>query len=390
MAEDRQEVKNMHAVLCGIRKFSTDFHKTISGYDQDNIIYSPLSIGIMLSMAAYGANETTEQQLISGLHLPEDKEANKNGFEKLVDTFSKMEKVRLVLGQKVFVSESYEVRHDFKQTTKNVFGSSTRHVNFKHSSEVVKAINKWCGKKTNDAITRIIDSHDINDAIMILASVAYFSGPWLLKFDSENTRPRLFNIDEKTTKHVDTMYQLNSFNYGPLPDLDAIYIELPYEKHHREDATSMFVILPNQIGGLSKVEDNLDQINFASLVDHHLKTEIYLHMPKFKVESNLNLEPFLEKMEMSNMFRDDANFSGISERQPLKISKIIQKALIEVHEHGTEAATTTDNNVLFESSRSWHTIPITVDVNRPFVFVIYHNATNSILLQGHVKSPMKD
>lgn len=42
----------------------------------------------MLSMAAYGANETTEQQLISGLHLPEDKEANKIGFQKLIDTFN--------------------------------------------------------------------------------------------------------------------------------------------------------------------------------------------------------------------------------------------------------------------------------------------------------------
>lgn len=79
----------------------------------------------------------------------------------------------------------------------------------------------------------MIHTDDINDAIMILASVAYFTGPWLLKFDSENTRPRLFNIDEKTTKHVDVMYQLNSFNYGTLPDLDAIYIELPYEVRNK-------------------------------------------------------------------------------------------------------------------------------------------------------------
>ena len=38
-------------------------------------------------------------------------------------------------------------------------------------------------------------------------------------------------------------------------------------------------------------------------------------------------------MGMSEMFLDNADFSGISE-SPLKVSKVVQKALIEVDEEG--------------------------------------------------------
>lgn len=41
------------------------------------------------------------------------------------------------------------------------------------------------------------------------------------------------------------------------------------------------------------------------------------------------------------MFESTANFKGINESTPLKVSKILQKAFIEVNEEGTEAAAAT-------------------------------------------------
>lgn len=70
---------------------------------------------------------------------------------------------------------------------------------------------------------------DIKDASMVLVNAVYFKGYWNYPFKGYNTSPRPFHVDESTTKDVDMMYQEHSFNYGALPDLDAIFVELPYE-----------------------------------------------------------------------------------------------------------------------------------------------------------------
>lgn len=127
----------------------------------------------------------------------------------------------------------------------------------------------------------------------------------------------------------------------------------------------MFIILPNEISDLSRVRESLAEINFKSLENNQIKTEIYLHMPKFKVQSTLKLEPFLEKMGMTNMFRDNANFSGITDRLPLKISKVIHNALIGVNEHGTEAATTAGSYLLTDGENHL--------INFIFVFLLNYS-----------------
>lgn len=50
---------------------------------------------------------------------------------------------------------------------------------------------------------------------------------------------------------------------------------------------------------------------------------------------------------MSDMFENQANFSGIS-KEPLKVGKVLQKAFIEVNEEGSEAAAVT-GELLFVS-----------------------------------------
>lgn len=45
---------------------------------------------------------------------------------------------------------------------------------------------------------------------------------------------------------------------------------------------------------------------------------------------------------MVKMFEDSANFSGIFEtNEPIKVSKVLHKAFIDVNEHGCEAAAAT-------------------------------------------------
>ncbi|XP_053596774.1 leukocyte elastase inhibitor-like [Microplitis demolitor] len=377
----------LKTVSDGINHFAANFYKTSSDEESDNLICSPLSADIVLSMTSYGAGGNTKEQMRSALHIPANDEVGKKGFQSLIDNLNSLKKVELRLAQKIFMQNGIVMKPDFKDTTENYFRSTAETLDFSKSEEASQTINNWCSEKTNNRIKKVVEADDIKDASMVLVNAVYFKGYWNYPFKGYNTSPRPFHVDESTTKDVDMMYQEHSFNYGALPDLDAIFVELPYESENENDATSMFIILPNTITGLKKLEESLYKINFKELHDNEHRTLMHLEMPKFKIESTLQLQTILEKLGMTDMFQSIADFKGITDDPPLKISKVIQKAFIEVNEKGSEAAAVTAVVAVPMSLPIYPVKPIRVNVDRPFAYVLHHIATNTILFQGHIKLP---
>jgi serine protease inhibitor len=72
------------------------------------------------------------------------------------------------------------------------------------------------------------------------------------------------------------------------------------------------------------------------------ETKVDLQLPKFKLEQTIDLESHLATLGVKDMFIPDlADFSGIDGSRELFVSKVLQKAYIEITEDGTEAAAAT-------------------------------------------------
>lgn len=122
------------------------------------------------------------------------------------------------------------------------------------------------------------------------------------------------------------------------------------------DAVSMIIILPDEVNGLEKVEANLHKVSLTHLLMGE-DYEVNLYMPKFKIETKTDLKDALYSLGMKEMFENNANFTGIVDAPPLKVSKIIQKAFIEVNEEGSEAAAVTGKNnfnLFFKKKKKFH------------------------------------
>ncbi|XP_008551578.1 ovalbumin-related protein X [Microplitis demolitor] len=389
-ALDPENAEPLTLVSNGMSQFSTEFYKISSENEANNLICSPSSAGIVLSMAAYGARGNTEKQMKSGLHLPENDAVGKEGYQSLIDTLNGLKSARLRLAQKIYVADNFEINPEFKDMTDNNFRSPMEALDFNKADEASQTINGWCAQKTNNRIREIVTADDVSGASIVLVNAIYFKGVWNAQFDEDETESEPFHIDEKTTKNVDMMFKRHTYNYGTLPDLDAVFVELPYKKLSESDSISMFIILPNTITGLKKAEESLNKVNFKEVHTNHHMTPINLSVPKFKIESTLQLQPTLEKLGMTDMFQDTADFTGITEAPPLKVTKVIQKAFISIDEKGSEAAAATAVMGMARSGATLNPAPVTVTVDRPFFYAIVHPATNTVLFQGHITDPKYD
>jgi serpin B len=107
-------------------------------------------------------------------------------------------------------------------------------------------------------------------------------------------------------------------------------------------------------------------------------------MPKFKVESDLGLAKTLQNMGMADAFSMNADLSGMDGTQDLFIQDVVHKAFVDVDEAGTEAAAATAVMIALKAMPQQ---PVTLTIDRPFVFFIRDIQTGTVLFVGRIVNP---
>jgi serpin B len=214
---------------------------------------------------------------------------------------------------------------------------------------------------------------------MVLANAIYFKGMWAHEFEPSQTEEQPFRLSPEQTIDVPMMTQRRSFGYVENEMIQML--ELSYVG----EELSMIVVLPKELGGLARLEDAFkpERLNewLSSLRPH----DVLVTLPKFKMESQFRLERLLSSMGMPDAFGHRADFSGMADTNDLYSSAIIHKAFVDVNEEGTEAAAATA--VVVRATSAVPVEPRVFCADHPFVFLIRHNPSGSILFLGRVENP---
>lgn len=183
------------------------------------------------------------------------------------------------------------------------------------------------------------------------------------------------------------MYQIGSFPAASIRALNATVLELPYGIENR---LCMLLLLPYKSLPLSTVFDKLADYSIDMIIsevhkyDHDEdpeENEVELSLPRFTISSDLNLNTVLETMGITDLFTTErANLTKMSQ-DPIFVSSVIHKAIIEVNEVGTEAAAAAGGTVAFKQH------PSAFNCNRPFGFLIVERLTNTLVFSGQVRQP---
>lgn len=172
----------------------------------------------------------------------------------------------------------------------------------------------------------------------------------------------MFHLSNGEEKKVDMMKITAKFEY--YENLECQFIQLDYSK----DNMCSYVILPKENIKIDDfINQNLTHENFKSMRDNLSNKKISLWLPRVTNEYSTNLKSILNELGMQKCFRDDANFSNITDA--LKIEDVIHKTYLKINEEGTEAAAVTAVR-MSKTSKIHKEEIIEMKVNRPFIFII--------------------
>nr|ATU82442.1 venom serpin 3 [Lethocerus distinctifemur] len=369
-------VQSLEALTNGSNKFAINLYQTlIKQKPNENLIVSPTSLMMVLSLAYIGSKGQTAKEIADALGLPSNSEDVLVGYNQLIQD---LRNPVLKLVNKIFADSSLQLKEEFQKQATEYFLSAAQNVDFLHNAEVARqTINTWVEDNTNNKIKDLLAPGVVDASTrLVLTNAIHFKANWKLKFDPTETSKENFYVTPDTTVKVDMMHTKDKFGFKHHMELEAKMLQLPYEG----DDFRLIVILPDKPDGLANVESKLQTLNLQEEFSSFRKTTVLVGMPKFKMESTIDLEDILIQLGMPSMF-SEADFSGIAQGENLQVSKVVQKAFIEVNEEGTEAAAATA--AIFGRSGGNRDL---FYADHPFLLLILHR-NNNVLFIGTVKKP---
>ena len=277
-----------------------------------------------------------------------------------------------------------EVLKKYIADVSSLYLAEAEEVDFKEGDKVKELVNAKINNYTNGAIPTLLDNAPDPDTVFILLNAIYFRQQWLIPFDPVSTIKKAFYNNGVNAVETDFMKRNSGFFGGADVVIGGEAVQA-LELKYKDKKTAMVILLPDKRDGLKGIlsspslEQDLRTV-VSSTTFRNGRTNVLL--PKFKFNSEHDLKPILIELGLGSLFTMGADLTGIGGDNSVFLSKVIQKAVINVDEAGTEAAAVT---AVFGVSRSLSRVrEFTAD--HPFLFLIRDMETGLIFFIGKVET----
>jgi len=354
-----------------------------------NVILSPVSAALDLSMALNGADGQTRQEILSVLSLSaSDLDAVNTANAQLIHlTRTPVRSVILSVADSLWVDSRFaRFQDDYVRQVQASYDATPVALDFSNPSSASR-INTWVSKETHGAIPKIIDQMDSAD-LAILLNAVYFKGEWAHKFDKAQTKARDFTRADGSIRQVSRMKQSGRFDYFETPHMQAI--RLPFG----DGDLVMEVLLPAKSSSVAALEEKLTREQWTAWQPQYLRRSGTIELPKFELRAKYGLKGPLQSLGMRRAFDPHgAQLAGMfspAPGQPLTarffISSVLQSIYWKVDEEGAEAAAVTSIGVR-TTAVARPEQPFEMIVDRPFFCAIEDKRSGALLFVGAIYDP---
>jgi len=387
---------DLPGVVPAVQSFAADMYGRLAA-QPGNLVYSPLSVAVALTMALAGARGKTATEMRAVLHATAS-DAFDRGMNALlaqleVRTGPRMrsdgstDEVVLDAANSLWGQRDLEWQRPFLEALARYYGAGMRLVDYRQDADAAAAlINAWTSQQTRGKIPQIIPP-DVLDATtrLVLVNAIYLKAAWAEPFDRPTTR-RTFTTGDGSGVDVPMMARdLHRAAYCAGPGWRAARLS------YVGGEIAMAVVVPEPGVSLSGVEASLDDTGLQRMLTGFQPVPaIHVEMPRWKFRVQAPLNDHLVALGMPTAFdANEADFTGMTTQEPLCISQVLHEAFIAVDEEGTEAAAATAVGMVAASLRIPEPPRLALIADRPFLFVVFDRTTATPLFIGRVHNPAR-
>jgi serpin B len=384
MGDKPAPAATVSAVAAADDAFGADMYQVLTENRAD-AVFSPASVAGALRMALCGARGRTASELASALHLNGSPEAAAEGWQALSAVLRDVTaggSVTFRAPNILWVQSGLPLLPDFTARLADTAAAAVADADFVAAPAAAREeINRVIAEQTEGKITGLLPPSAVDTATrLLLTSAIYLKAAWAEPFPGTATRDEPFYPDgpDRPSLAVPMMHGAAARAYLHGDGYQAVV--LPY----RGTSLAMAVVLPD--GALAALRPKIAAGGLRGMLAGAARHQVTLSLPRFRLETAVNLVPALRQLGVTAAFTRDADFSGITAAQRLRIGAVVHEAYVDVDEQGTEAAAATA--ITFRPTAAFRPPPpVTMVVDRPFLFAIMDSRTGLPLFLGQVSHP---
>ncbi|MBK9159486.1 MAG: serpin family protein [Micropruina sp.] len=345
----------------------------LSGLPAGNALVSPLSLANALGMLRNGARGQSAAELdsffgssVAALNT------ELNTLSQTLAAITKGGQATMTSANSIWVKPGIAWKQDFLDELARWYGAGLYKVDFAADPEgAARAINGWVSTATNGLIPTIVDRSLLTPAtVSVLANAVHLKGAWTTRFDPSKTADAPFTTSSGTRVTVPMMRGNVKRAFVSTKAWDAALLPL------RDESLALALVMPIQ-GGL---KGNPPVEAFQQLLSAPI-SEKFIAMPRWTFASGEELSGDLKALGVRTIFTPAADFTGMADTPPLRVSFVSHRAFISVNEDGAEAAAGSSIGMAAGASR------LVAEFNRAFWYALVHVPTGTPLFLGRLDDP---
>jgi serpin B len=362
------------ALAAGLNEAGFDLWRTRPV--DENLVFSPSSIGHALLMVRAAADESTGAAIDSALGLPAGVASHLawNNIDQSITASDEAEPDAMVnAADRIWPRIDVTPDQQWVDLLAAEHGATTKKLDFAAAPQQSRElINDWVAKQTKGLIRDLLPEGAVEgQTVLVLTDALYFKAEWQRPFGKYGPVRDVFTRLDGSTTRVSFMQELELRDKRGRGD-GFVGAEIPYVGGE----FSMLVIVPDQ-GRFAEIRDRLDQ-DLLDRIDDSFTTGPYeLLIPKWADHTQLGLLSWLEEMGAS-----PGSYPAISPGAVLDTG--VHGADIKVNELGTVAGSAT--GLMFAVSGPPEP-ELSIRADQPFLYLIRHRPTGLVLFAGQVTDP---